>query len=394
MARSLVVTCLALLCAAAAYRQFNVAQAERFAQARTPEGLMQATRYAPDDASKWRQLGVALIRTQSDGAMAALQTAVQLAPSDAEALVALAYESERLGRLSDAERLYIRAAEYSRRLRPKYALAGFDLRNKNLDRFWPIAAEAVHTPAADVTGVLRLAHATEVKPEQIPELLQLHTDRAEEAYVAFALAENIAEPAAAVALRLPSEQRYSPLLLNLCDRLIQTGRTDSALAVWNRLPDVDKLDPAAGRSLGAATFGEPQSQGFHWRYTGLRGTLARLGGESDLRVEFTGEQPERGPVLAKIAPVLPSRRYRLQVSYSTANIDGPNGLSWTIAALNGSGGPIAVAPLTGSEGTAVAEFTTPAGCTMLRISLVYARAIGTVRIAGVVQLRTAKLELL
>jgi hypothetical protein len=383
----------ALLCAGAAVRQFQTGRAGLLANPRTPEALREALRYAPDDPAKWRQLGLALIRAKSDSALPALETAVKLAPSDADALLGVAFESERLGRLSDADRFYIRAAESSRRFQPKYALAGFYLRRNSLDRFWPAASSAVNIPAADVSRILRLAHDTGADPNDIPSLLNLGTDHARAAYIAFAIRENHLDAAASVAVSLPPQEPYQPLLLQLCERLIQTGRTAPATTLWNRLPGLEKLNPAAGRSLTALQFGEPGTHGFHWRYTALPGTAARAGVGSGLRIEFSGRQPEHGPVLEKMAPVLSGRKYRLAVNYSTTDLHGPTGLAWTIAPFDTA--PVATAVLAATAvGAATAEFTTPAGCTLLRIRLVYTRANGTVRIAGTVHLRSAALELL
>jgi tetratricopeptide (TPR) repeat protein len=395
LARSLVHLCLAVLCAAGACLQFRAGMADALAQPHTPEAFRNALQYAPDDPAMWRQLGIALVRANADGARAAFERAVELDRFDADSLVGLGFESERLGRFADAERFYVRASESSRRFRPKYALAGFYLRTGRPERFWPVAAQAVNIPPANITPLFRLAHGTGTRPDDIAARLQLGTNAARAAWVAFALHENEPDSAAAVAMHLPAEERYQPVLLQTCERLIQRGNTNAALALWNRLPDVEKLDPAGGRSLGGPGFCEPRTHGFHWRSTGLAGTATRVLAGPALQIEFSGDQPERGAVLQKTAPVLPGRKYRLAVAYSTSDLQDPTGLTWTVAPLAGAGVPVTSVALRAAEdGAATAEFISPPDCTLLRIALNYARATGTVRITGSIRLLSASLELL
>lgn len=393
MARSILLVCLALLCAAAGFREFQGGQADRIAATRTPGSFREALQYTPGDGAKWRQLGIALIRSESGDALGPLQRAIQLSPCDAEALVGLGYESERHRRLADAERYYLRAAECSRRFQPRYALAGFYLRTGNQDRFWPVASEAVNIPEADVTRILKLAQSAGAGPNEIGALLDLRTEHATAAYVAFALAAGGPDGAAAAALRLPAVEKHQAILVRTCEQLIQAGRAEAAVSIWNRLPDTEKLDPATGRSLAGGNFGELRNTGFHWRYPGLPGTTARAAGASGLRIDFSGEQPEHGAVLVKAVPVLPGRRYRLTVAYASGDLRGPTGLVWTAAPLHGA--PIATAALDGTEdGTAQTEFVAPGNCSLLEINLMYTRVPGSVRIEGAVHLRSARLELL
>jgi hypothetical protein len=393
LARHILPVVLALLCAGAACREFRSGVADHLAEARTPDGLRRALQHTPDDAAKWRRLGIALIRAEAGGAAPALERAVRLFPHDAEALLALGLEAERAGRIDDAGRFYLRAAGCSRRFRPHYALAGFYLRRGDLDRFWPAASQAVNTPAADVAPVIRLASQTGAAVDDLPALLQLRTDDARAAWLAYALAAESLDAAPAVAVKLTPKERYRPLLLHTCERLIQTGRSEGAVAVWNHLPGASPIDLSAGRSLAGGDFAEAGYPGFYWSYTALPGTALRTSSAGGFRISFSGDQPERGELVHKVVPVLGGRRYRLTLPWSTDGLDGPTGLTWTLAPLNGA--PIATLPLDpGDTGVATAEFATPPSCTLLRLMLGCARLTGRVRIAGTVHVQGAKLELL
>jgi hypothetical protein len=139
----------------------------------------------------------------------------------------------------------------------------------------------------------------------------------------------------------------------------------------------------------------PTSQGLDWRLPEVDGiSAASEESPGGLRLTFSGRQPERCEVLVQYVPVQENRKYRLRFLYRTSGIASGTGLTWRIADTNsgrslGEGRDLSAA----GEIQDQVSFATPAGCRLVRLSLVYQRSLGTTRIAGFIVLRSIDMEL-
>ncbi|MGA2595864.1 MAG: hypothetical protein ABSH09_02515 [Bryobacteraceae bacterium] len=379
--------CVAVLCSLSARREADVWRSDWIAREQTPQRLRAALVYAPGDATKWRELGVLLLRKGMDS-KPAFERALDLNRFESDALLGLAIDAESHGFGSAAESSYIQAIGVSRCFRPKYALAAFYARAGRREDFWRIAAAAANIDQADIGPVERLARDAGADPDEIPTLLHLNTEHALSAYLTIALSQNRPKPLAEVALRLPATRARQPALLEACGRLIEAGTTEAAVAVWNHVGIFQKLDPAAGRSLTNTAFSYSAVRGFNWRSNELTGVQIRAA-STGLRIELTGEQPEHALLLEQIVPVLARRKYRFSVRSGAPEASTQAGIAWQIQC---AASPEIIA--SGFPASTTLNFTTPAGCTLIRASLVYNRQLGTVRIATTFDLLSAELELL
>src|SRR5271165_1789978 len=320
--------CVAVLCALSAMREVTVWRGAWMAREQTPERLRAALVYTPDDATKWRQLGIALLRKGSDSE-AAFRRAFKLNRFESDALLGLAIDAESQGYKAAAESYYVRAVQLSRCFRSKYALAAFYAREDRRDDFWRVAAAAANIDQADVAPIVSLARDAGANPDEIPSLLHLETEHALASYLQIALSQNRPKPLAEVALRLPATPARQSALLEACDRLIEAGDAEPAVAVWNHVGVFPRLDPAGGRSLTNTAFAFSAVRGFNWRASELAGVQTRAA-PAGLRIELSGEQPEHALLLEQIVPVLAQSKYRFSVRSDAPELSTQAGITWQI----------------------------------------------------------------
>jgi hypothetical protein len=155
------------------------------------------------------------------------------------------------------------------------------------------------------------------------------------------------------------------------------------------------LAPLQGRSLTNGDFAStPVSAGFDWRLTPAEGvSVARGGAPPELRIAFSGSQPESCQAMEQIVPLAPSRNYRLRYSYRSLGLRPQSGLLWRVTNFNGdklwASSPAALAGEPWTEGTLT--FTTPADGNLGRVILRCDRALGSTRIEGSLWLRQVSL---
>ena len=189
-----------------------------------------------------------------------------------------------------------------------------------------------------------------------------------------------------------------PALLAYCGQRLAEKEDVPALATWNamcrrELLPYAPLDPAGGDVVTNGDFGAKSAEaGFDWHLMEQQGvTVLRSRGE--LRLTFTGKQPESALVAWQFVPVVPARRYRLSYRYDTAGAPQPTGIFWAVSPA-GSEEPIQTGPL-GSETTKEGALTVavPQGVRLLRLALVYIRPQGMPRLDGRLTLGGVRMEL-
>jgi hypothetical protein len=303
----------------------------------TADGVSAATRIAPGDASYLAQS--ALLREDfADGARS-MEKAVALDPYFSWAWIYLGLAKEKGHDAAGAEQYLLKAATVDRRFNPRWALCDFYYRQAKFDLFWYWARKATEIDESDSRPIFHLAARASPDADSLLKQIAPANDRVRSNFLAYLVEERPSEASStAVRALVPAiAKEKAPLVISYSDKLIDAGRIDSAVEVWNamcqrQLLPFAALDPPRGRSLTNQDFAMPPSgQGFDWRLPMIDG-ITRLNDAQpgELKMRFSGEQPDRCQVLSEKVPVLPGHNYEFAFRNRlvTANVSG--GLVWRV----------------------------------------------------------------
>ena len=127
------------------------------------------------------------------------------------------------------------------------------------------------------------------------------------------------------------------------------------------------------------------------------------GFSGSLRLEINGDEPQSFEVLSTLAPVLSGARYRLHWKSDGSGLSAPQDPGFGFSIVQ-AGGVVTPCPPLLATGNTACEFVALAGTKIgqrrgpkghigkARIELRYARAQGTTRVSGVLQLFEVRLE--
>ncbi len=362
------------LAALAAFHALRLAYADFLFQTGTPENVRRAARIAHSNPTYALRAGDP-------------RRAVALNPYLSEAWLELAQQAEAANDLAEAERLYREASKVDQTFTPRWALANYYFRRQQADEFWRWLRLAAERSYGDRTALFRLAwHFTEDSQEILrksilptPEFLGLYLDflRSEAKW------EAAVEAAAELApMARPGERAK---LLELCEALLQAGRGDAAVRVWNLWDPGQRLDAAAGHSLANGDLArEPLGKGFDLRFPWRAGVTHRWSGQArQIRIALDGREQERTELLEQYAPVVPGAAYVYEFRYRVERMAANSGIRWSFSCPDQPDFleiPVAKAPPDFMAMAAMLRI--PPGCRMLRITLGYRRLPGTVRAEG------------
>lgn len=377
------------------YWTLRLGYADRLFHVGTPAALIRARELAP---------GSATYQTGSFGVAPALEKAVELNPRYSPGWIELGLAAELEGDLPKAERFLLEAFKVDKTYEPRWTLANFYFRRGDRERFFFWAREAAQIAYQDQTLLFLLCWQMSQDPETILAKAIPNRPVILAQYLYFLMRRNNLEAAAPVGERLSqgSAAEEAPLLLGYCDWLLQAGRTEAALRVWNTLSSRgvlarQPLAPRDGRSLTNADFSsDPLAAGFDWRLAAAEGiSFARAGASTGLRVTFSGKQPEDCRLVEQSVVLAPSRDYRLRYAYRTEGVAPGSGLRWQVGHLSGNRAWSVSSPdLSSQDWTEDGmDFTTPPDAGAARLSLGYKRTLGTTRIEGSLWLREVSLTL-
>jgi hypothetical protein len=336
------------------------------------------------------------------GDRAALEEARTLNPRSSSAWIRLGLLAEIDGDTARAEQLLLEAARVNRTYEPRWTLASFYFRRADREKFWFWARQALQMAYTDQSPLFLLCWQVTQDSGIILERAIPGRALVLAEYLNFLILQGKLDAAAPVGERFAAQAgaQSLPLLLSYCDRLLQDRRTAAALRIWNTLCArqilaTRPLAPLQGRSLTNGDFAStPVSAGFDWRLTPAEGvSVARGGAPPELRIAFSGSQPESCQAMEQIVPLAPSRNYRLRYSYRSLGVRPQSGLLWRVTNFNGDklwgSSPAALAGESWTEGTLT--FTTPADGDLGRVVLRCDRALGSTRIEGSLWLRQVSL---
>jgi tetratricopeptide (TPR) repeat protein len=388
--------------AAAGVWSVRLGWADYWFRKETLAGTQKALAITPGQAAYYYRLALLASDDHPARAVEALQRAVALNPADAQSWIDLGLQYEAGGDTARAEQCLVRAVEEDAQYLPRWTLANYYFRRNDPPRFWFWAKRAAAMAYGDPLPLFRLCGQMEEDGKLI-DRLAIRNPSVRASYVSYLVGQDRIDLVGPPSRRVLEENRQddTPLLLAVCDRLLDRSRVDEALGIWNRLAETHRI-PFGARSstmpsllVNGAFAVAPTSQGFDWRLPEVDGvSAASEESPGGLRLTFSGRQPERCETLVQYVPVQENRQYKLTFRYRTSGIAAATGLAWRIADRNSGNGLGEGRDLSAEEEVqAQVSFDTPPGCRLARVSLLYQRSLGTTRIAGFIVLRSLALEL-
>jgi hypothetical protein len=404
----------ALLLILGIFWSVRLARADYESSQADPVRVIRACQLAPGSAQYWlRAAQVREIDQPDDPAVDnGIARALAINPRYTDAWMARAVREETRGRLEEAERNYLIAAKADHMYKPSWALANFYLRQQKLDHFWIYARKCLevveprrlepfsYNPAPVFDLAWRVTQdAREIRARLLPPRHFILVD-----YLDYLGEHNLADAGADVAVDLAAYEDPGDnyVLLNFCDRLIHLAKARRAVDIWNAMArhgliHAERLDPEQGSSLTNRDLKRAfERVGFDWRLPPAEGVMQNhFPDTGEVRLEFSGDQPDGVLTLHQSVPVLPGGAYRLQFRYRTERMAQADGLSWQLWDYAGQRAIPVTCKLTPNQDWVTGEacFTIPKNMSIARLGLESRRANGSTRIHGTLALRSLALRL-
>jgi hypothetical protein len=371
---------LAGACCLGIWSSLRLARADYLFHRDTEESIRAAIRLVPDGWEYYLRLS----QFDRKHARELLGTSLRLNRYDAQADIELGLQYEADGDFARAEKLLLCAYEVDHTYLPRWSLANYYFRRDNLPVFWAWARSAAEMPADEIGPLLELCWRVSPDPEKISAAMLNQKPEFIRQYVGFLLAKDQLSAIAGIAPRLVRSGDAAsdrPLLFSVVNRLIAMDDGPAASALWHLLSEQHWVVADTAVPNNAAFAREPLPVAFDWslpEYNGLHSWPGPLG----LETEFTGSQPENCTVAEQALALAPGN-YTMTFSYRTTEIPPATGLRWQIIHAK-SDTVLAQSPDLSSDTLqhSMVAFAVPPGDSILRLRLVYRRALGTPRISG------------
>jgi hypothetical protein len=333
--------------------------------------------------------------------MALLSRAVALNPFDFESLIQIGFAHEFQNQdIGAAERYYLKAASVNKMFLPKWTLTNFYFRQERRIEFFqsgmatlaitPYSPDPVFTQmwlmSQDATTIAR---AVPDRPRTLLAYAWFLSNNHQYAAVPSIVKRLIA----AVGKSDPHAWGRDDLLPAIEDRLVGAGDRESALSVWTSMVRAGWLQQSVPSGAHPVTNEQFKivffPHGFDWIPAELDGIrLDQFPSEGFLRIQFSGDQPERGTLLWQYLPLDAGRTYDFRWKIESRLSDSPSGLTWHLQPVETS----PVAELVSSDLAGLTpqawQVRVPSGPGLYRLSLEYARPLGHSRARGTVVLKS------
>jgi hypothetical protein len=287
------------------------------------------------------------------------------------------------GRLEQAERHLLHAAEQDRGWLPKWTLANFYFRHDSAAEFWKWARQAASAGSRqELSPLFRLAASLDPDhPDLAVERLLPDQPEILRSYVSFFIREypqsgtgleSVAQRLIVLGKSLPDRNYVVPVV----ERFIALKQPEPAVRLWQSMIDRGWISPETGQTFSA----RPLNEGFDWRVYPVDGVgVSTFAG--GVEISFYGNQPDFWPPLQKVVVVEPASHYRLRVNREAGIV----GTQWRV--LDETTGKEIARNRPAED---VLEFDT-ADKRLLRIQLFCERQPGSRRASGVIRLASTSL---
>jgi hypothetical protein len=219
-------------------------------------------------------------------------------PAQAKALIEMALEAEGRGDLTAARGHLEEAIRRDATFLPRWSLINFLMRHGDSRDVLSRAAPAAAIYEGDLSGLFDLCLRTGASPGEIYRTIVPARPKAQREFLQLLIQRGKQLDALPVALRLAdlAQPNDRGLLLYLCDQLLTAGEGSKVAQLWKRLP---RFGSAEGRCLD-------------WKRPAVEGIVVIEAGETAVRLELSGRQPESAAVLRRPVIVDPTHRYHLR----------------------------------------------------------------------------------
>ena len=330
-----------------------------------------------------------------------LGRAVQLNPFDFESLIQLGVFSE-FQRHDDAqaERYYLQAAEVNKMFLPKWTLTNFYFRHGRPAEFfrWATASLAITPYSPEPIFVqmwlvsqdaAKIARAVPDRPRILLPYAWFLSNNQQTATIAH-IVQRLIGAAGKVD---PRAWGRDDMVAAIEDRLVARGDGHSALEIWSSLSNAGWIQdgvPSPSSPVTNGNFEHPFYQhGFDWTTLNAPGVrIEQIPSESLLRLQFSGDEPERCLLLQQYIPLEANRTYDLRWRLQTVLAEEPSGLRWHIRPVTLSPGDEILSGDLGAKGSSEWKFRAPTGGGLSLLTLEYARPLGHLRTRGTVMLKS------
>ena len=229
-----------------------------------------------------------------------LELAAALAPTRSQALIELALAAEARGDSSAARRHLDEALRRDVTFRPRWALINFLMRRGEVPAVLSYSAAAAAIYEGDLTALFDLCLRTGAPLDRIYRGIVPIRPKAQREYLQLLMRRSRQIDAMAAALRLadlahPGDRE---MLFDLCDQLLSAGEGAKAAQLWKAVP---RFTSGAGRCLD-------------WKQQQVDGITIIETGESVVRLDLSGRQPQSAAVARRIMVVQPGHGYRLRAT--------------------------------------------------------------------------------
>ena len=272
-----------------------------------------------------------------------LEHATALNPFDSESWI-------QLGLLAEfyrddprtAERFYLKAADVNHMFLSKWTLMNFYFRRRNESRFFQWARDTLaitpYSPDPVFTQMWSIAPDAGKIEAAIPERPRILLQ-----YAVFLSSTGRSRAIPAAVQRLiravgsddPHAWGRDDLLPGIEDRLLAAGDLSSASSVWAAMSQAGWLRasvPTPAHPLTNPDFDRRSyGHGFDWVVPSIPGiTTDPLPDLKEMRITFSGRQPEACELLRQYMPVEPGAEYQLQWKATADGLTAPSGLMWSL----------------------------------------------------------------
>lgn len=337
----------------------------------TPASLHHATQLAPANAANYARLGA----LEPENASKWLDIALRLNPVDPLLWIEKGVNQEVAGDPAAAERSLLEAARLDHQYVPRWTLAAFYFRQRNVPQFQHWARQALEMAWGDALPLFQMAGNLEMSLADVRRTMLPDRAPVLSAFISECIRRKDLDEAARAAHDLVKigSREYRSIVLVAADALFNANRTSDAVSIWNEVVSARWIPHQKLGLIANPDFSfDFVPAAFDWRPATLDGVVFwRLGNGRGLQIEFSGRQPETCTLLTLPLPLEPKHSYKIHTETTASGFEKDTGLKWHLGAAEWE----AAEPETQT-------IETPDKPQPLSLTLVYTRALGTKRMEG------------
>lgn len=377
-------------CCAGIWYSWRLARADYLFHKDTTASIRAAIALVPDSWKYYMRLAQ-LDQGDSQNLLAA---ALSHNRHNAEADIEMGLQYEANGDFARAEHSLLQAYAVDHTYLPRWTLANYYFRRGNMPAFWIWARSAASMPSDNIGMLFVLCWRASPDARQITAAIANDQPKFLRQYLGFLETEDQPEEVAAIAKRLvlqgdPAGNRST--LLSAVNALVDDNDANAALSLWQILIERHWIVADETMPNNADFARTPLPVSFDWSLPQVSG-MDSWAGQSALEAEFSGNEPESCTIAEQTISLKPGN-YTLVYTYETINIAPDTGLHWQIAETGSKSILTTSSDLSSNElEDATLKFSVPQGASLLRLRLIYQRALGTAHISGTLVVRSVHIQ--